>query len=371
MTGQHRQMVDEILRPFGVEPDVDLGIMRARQTLNEILARVLPRLEERLRGGAPASGDRPGRHDERLRRRRSPPSTGASRWRTSRRGCAASTASTRTRRKRTAACCPASATCTSLPRAYAAENLLHEGVPREEIYVTGNTVVDSLLLALEKRAPGGASRGRAADGPADAASPRGLGARRGRAGRRSSRSSSASPRRPRGTPSSTSCTRSTTTRACASPRGELLGALPNVRLIDPLPYIPFVRLMARASVDPDGLGRHPGGSPDPRDSRARAAPHHRAARRADGGAAADGRSRAENVLGGARPAAGAAAARAGGPPYANPFGDGLASERIRDGMLHFMGAGERPEEFAEPQAAAVAAWPGPALSRRMSKESSS
>ena len=41
VTGQHRQMLDQVLEAFGVAPDYDLSIMRRRQTLFEITANVL------------------------------------------------------------------------------------------------------------------------------------------------------------------------------------------------------------------------------------------------------------------------------------------------------------------------------------------
>jgi UDP-N-acetylglucosamine 2-epimerase len=44
-TGQHREMVDQILGPFGVKPDYDLDIMRPNQSLNDIVCGVIPRLD--------------------------------------------------------------------------------------------------------------------------------------------------------------------------------------------------------------------------------------------------------------------------------------------------------------------------------------
>src|SRR5689334_12592528 len=45
VTGQHREMLHEILDPFGVVPDVDLDIMEPGQTLNDIVCRAMPRLD--------------------------------------------------------------------------------------------------------------------------------------------------------------------------------------------------------------------------------------------------------------------------------------------------------------------------------------
>ena len=41
VTGQHREMLDQVLRPFSVEPDPDLAIMRPGQTLFDITCDVL------------------------------------------------------------------------------------------------------------------------------------------------------------------------------------------------------------------------------------------------------------------------------------------------------------------------------------------
>ena len=41
VTGQHRQMLEQVLRAFGVKPDADLSVMRDRQTLYDITCRVL------------------------------------------------------------------------------------------------------------------------------------------------------------------------------------------------------------------------------------------------------------------------------------------------------------------------------------------
>lgn len=46
VTGQHRQMLDQVLETFGVVPDYDLSIMKDRQTLFDITTSIL----ERIRG---------------------------------------------------------------------------------------------------------------------------------------------------------------------------------------------------------------------------------------------------------------------------------------------------------------------------------
>ncbi|NLB28670.1 MAG: UDP-N-acetylglucosamine 2-epimerase (non-hydrolyzing), partial [Clostridiales bacterium] len=41
VTGQHREMLDQVLEAFGVVPDIDLDIMLAKQTLFDVTARTL------------------------------------------------------------------------------------------------------------------------------------------------------------------------------------------------------------------------------------------------------------------------------------------------------------------------------------------
>ncbi len=45
VTGQHRQMLDQVLRAFGVTPDYDLSIMREKQTLFEITTNILTKIK--------------------------------------------------------------------------------------------------------------------------------------------------------------------------------------------------------------------------------------------------------------------------------------------------------------------------------------
>ena len=45
VTGQHRQMLDQVLEAFQVEPDYDLSIMKDRQTLFDVTTNILNRLK--------------------------------------------------------------------------------------------------------------------------------------------------------------------------------------------------------------------------------------------------------------------------------------------------------------------------------------
>ena len=48
VTGQHRQMLDQVLEAFQVEPDYDLSIMKDRQTLFDVTTNILNKIKEVL-----------------------------------------------------------------------------------------------------------------------------------------------------------------------------------------------------------------------------------------------------------------------------------------------------------------------------------
>lgn len=49
VTGQHREMLDQVLEIFGVTPDEDLNIMQARQTLTDVTTRAMEGLDEAMK----------------------------------------------------------------------------------------------------------------------------------------------------------------------------------------------------------------------------------------------------------------------------------------------------------------------------------
>lgn len=53
VTAQHREMLDQVLEVFQINPDYDLNVMKERQTLNEVTIRVLQGLEEVLSAAKP------------------------------------------------------------------------------------------------------------------------------------------------------------------------------------------------------------------------------------------------------------------------------------------------------------------------------
>lgn len=143
-TAQHRQMLDQVLNVFGIVPDIDLDIMRPNQSLNEIVQRAVAGLDSVLQNCSPdvvlvqgdtttafvaalaafyrhievahieaglRSFDRYNPYPEEMNRR----------------------------------LISGVASLHFAPTDKSVGNLMREGVPAEQIYLTGNTVVDCLL----------------------------------------------------------------------------------------------------------------------------------------------------------------------------------------------------------------------------------
>lgn len=53
VTGQHRQMLDQVLKAFDVEPDFDLSVMKDKQTLFDVTINILERIKEVLESVKP------------------------------------------------------------------------------------------------------------------------------------------------------------------------------------------------------------------------------------------------------------------------------------------------------------------------------
>ncbi|WP_369375809.1 non-hydrolyzing UDP-N-acetylglucosamine 2-epimerase [Promicromonospora sp. Populi] len=152
VTGQHREMLDQVNGVFDIVPDHDLDIMSSGQTLAQIFARVVTRLDPILEARRPdaviVQGD------------------------TSTSTAAALTAFYRKipvihleaglRSHDIASPFPEEANrrITSqiaalhlAPTLRSLANLVAEGARLEDIVVTGNTVIDALYLAVERRTP--------------------------------------------------------------------------------------------------------------------------------------------------------------------------------------------------------------------------
>ncbi len=149
VTGQHREMLDQVLDVFGVVPDADLALMQPNQTLGALTSRAIAAIDAYLAEDRPdmvvVQGDTttvfcaalaafyqgvPVAHVEaglRTWNKRSPFPEELNRVLTSR-----------------------LADLHFAPTETSKHNLLQEGVPESQIHVTGNTVIDALLFAAEK-----------------------------------------------------------------------------------------------------------------------------------------------------------------------------------------------------------------------------
>lgn len=144
VTAQHRQMLDHVLAFFGIEPDVDLNIMRPGQDLTDITANVLTSLRGVLKDMRPdrvlVHGDTTTTFAASLAAyyERIPVGHVEAGLRT---GDIYAPWPEEMNRKLTGAI----ADLHFAPTPSARANLLREGVSSDAIYVTGNTVVDALL----------------------------------------------------------------------------------------------------------------------------------------------------------------------------------------------------------------------------------
>ena len=149
VTGQHREMLDQVLRIFEVRPDYDLNIMKQGQDLYDVTSRVLTGMRDVLREARPdvvlVHGDTttstaaalaafyqqiPVGHVEaglRTHNIYSPWPEEMNRQITGR-----------------------IATFDFAPTPLSRQNLLSEGVPDDRITVTGNTVIDALQMVVSK-----------------------------------------------------------------------------------------------------------------------------------------------------------------------------------------------------------------------------
>lgn len=149
VTAQHREMLDQVLRLFGIKPDYDLNVMKSGQGLTEITAAVLAGLKPVLEGFSPdlllVHGDTTTTLSASLAAyyQQIPVGHVEAGLRT---GNIYSPWPEEINRKVTGA-------ITRLhfaPTAKAASNLKSEGVEEDQISITGNTVIDALLEVVER-----------------------------------------------------------------------------------------------------------------------------------------------------------------------------------------------------------------------------
>lgn len=149
VTGQHREMLDQVLQIFGIVPDYDLNIMKQGQDLYDVTARVMTGMRDVLKEAQPdvvlVHGDTttstaaalaafyqqiPVGHVEaglRTHNIYSPWPEEMNRQITGR-----------------------IATYHFAPTPLSKQNLLAEGVKEKQIHVTGNTVIDALYMVVNK-----------------------------------------------------------------------------------------------------------------------------------------------------------------------------------------------------------------------------
>ena len=151
VTGQHREMLQQVLDVFHIEPQYNLDIMRPRQTLAEITTRALEGLEQVIQGEHPdivlAQGDTTTTFVASLAAFYNKVSVGHVE------------AGLRTDNKYDPFPEEMNRRLTSVladlhfaPTPAAKKNLQAEGIPASRIFVTGNTVIDALLSVAESAA---------------------------------------------------------------------------------------------------------------------------------------------------------------------------------------------------------------------------
>lgn len=150
VTGQHREMLDQVNAVFGIVPDHDLDIMSHGQTLGQIFARVMARLDPILEARRPdaviVQGDTSTSTAAALAAfyRQIPVVHLEAGLRS---GDIMSPFPEEANRKVTSQF----ASLHLAPTLRSLANLVAEGVRLEDIVVTGNTVIDALYLAVERR----------------------------------------------------------------------------------------------------------------------------------------------------------------------------------------------------------------------------
>ncbi len=373
VTGQHRQMLDQVLDVFGLTPDADLSLMEPNQTLGRLTGRAVLALDAYLAAEKPqlvlAQGDTttvfcaalaafyhhiPVGHVEaglRTGDLQSPWPEEANRVLTSR--------------------------LTALhfaPTAASRRNLLDEGVPDERIFVTGNTVVDALFLALEKvKADPPAIPGLSAERLASwEGKPVVLitGHRRENHGAGFESICRAIAELARRFPNVQFVYPVHLNPNVREPVGRILGVgqRGNVHLIEPLAYLPFVALMGRAAVvltDSGGIQEEAPSLGKPvlvmRDTTERPEAVEAGTVKLVGTSFERIVDEAARLLTD-RPAY-EAMARAH-----NPYGDGKATGRIVEACLNFLGGSESGAAVPAPPAPALAGNTMPAASLALGRD---
>jgi len=149
-TGQHREMLQQVVDLFGIRVDRDLAVMQPDQTLASLTSRLMSRIDEVLGEVAPdmvmAQGDTTTTFVSALGSfyRRIPFAHVEAGLRT---GNIWSPFPEEVNRRLTSPI----TTLHFAPTDFGRRNLLREGVPEAQITVTGNTVIDALQMEVERQ----------------------------------------------------------------------------------------------------------------------------------------------------------------------------------------------------------------------------
>jgi UDP-N-acetylglucosamine 2-epimerase (non-hydrolysing) len=150
VTAQHREMLDQVLNLFEIRPDYDLGIMKENQSLFDITANGLKKLEKVFIKEKPniilVQGDTTTTFIASL----------AAYYLKTKIGHIEAGLRTKDKfnpfpeeiNRRLTDCL---ADLYFVHTAQAGENLIKEGVDRRKIFITGNTVIDALFMTVEKQ----------------------------------------------------------------------------------------------------------------------------------------------------------------------------------------------------------------------------
>lgn len=250
VTGQHREMLDQVLALFDIEPDFDLNVMKPGQDLYGVTTSILSGMSGVLEQASPdvvlVHGDTTTTMAATLAAfyRRIPVGHVEAGLRT---GNLLSPWPEEANRKLTGAL----ATLHFAPTERARQNLLAEGVNDASIIVTGNTVIDALLHVRGRLASDADLRAKAQSGlPALQDANRRLmlvtGHRRESFGDGFERICTALSQLAHAYPDVDIVYPVHLNPSVREPVNRLLTGIANVHLIEPLDYLPFVSLMDRS-----------------------------------------------------------------------------------------------------------------------------
>ncbi|MFC0396824.1 non-hydrolyzing UDP-N-acetylglucosamine 2-epimerase [Paraburkholderia rhizosphaerae] len=337
VTGQHREMLDQVLELFCIRAHFDLNVMKRGQDLYDVTASIMHGMRDVIRDCRPdlvlVHGDTTTTLASSLAAfyQRVPVGHVEAGLRT---GDLLSPWPEEANRKLTGAL----AALHFAPTERARRNLLAEGIDDSRIVVTGNTVIDALLdvRALLARNPELAATSDAHLPPLTPGRRTLLvtGHRRESFGAGFERIGTALARIARARPEVDIVYPVHLNPAVREPVNRLLGGIANVHLIEPLQYLPFVRLMDRADLiltDSGGVQEEAPSLGKPvlvmRDTTERQ-------EAVDAGVVRLVGTDADTIVAGVAALLDDPHAYAAMTRIANPYGDGRAAQRIADALQY-------------------------------------